>query len=249
MTQIAQTDPALLAQQAAQQQTGAQTNAARTPASDGSDSASGQAETRLADDFDTFLTLLTSQLQNQDPLEPLDSNEFVNQLVQFSSVEQLIASNQSMEALLDLQTSNTQLSAVDFIGKQATVASQEARLTDGEASWNYTLPQNADRSDLIVRDANGRAVFTAKGETGEGSHDFEWSGEDDAGNPLPSGEYTLNVVAKDAEGEDIEAQVRTTGKVTGVDLSGEEAVIEMGGLTVPASSIVSVRELAGEQTS
>lgn len=247
MTQIAQTDPALLAQQAAQQQNASQN--APTTQSENSGGASGQAETRLADDFDTFLTLLTSQLQNQDPLEPLDSNEFVNQLVQFSSVEQLIASNQSMEALLDLQTSNTQLSAVDFIGKQATVASQEARLKDGEASWTYTLPQNADRSDLIVRDANGQAVFTAKGETGEGAHDFVWNGEDDAGNALPGGEYTLNVVAKDAEGEDISAQVRTTGRVTGVDLSGEEAVIEMGGLTVPASSIISVRELAGEQTS
>ena len=243
MTQIAQTDPALLAQQQS-----AARNAQSNPAAQSGDSSSG-AQTRLADDFDTFLTLLTSQLQNQDPLEPLDSNQFVSQLVEFSSVEQLISSNQAMQSLLELQTANTQLSAVDFIGKQATVATQTARLSEGQASWAYELPQEAASTSLIVRDENGQAVFTAEGETGEGWRDFAWNGEDDAGNPQPEGDYTLSVVARDAEGEDLGVRVRTSGQVTGVDLSGDEAVIEMGGLRVPASQIVSVRERATEPTS
>lgn len=201
-----------------------------------------QSRVGLADNFDTFLTLLTSQLKHQDPMDPLDSNEFVSQLVQFSSVEQLIASNQSLEGLLSLQAANTQLSAVEFIGRMATVSSDRAALSDGEAVWEYELPREAEEVSILITDSQGRTVHTRTGETGQGKHALVWDGKDAGGNPQPEGEYRLEVVARDADGERIDVAKRVSGQVTGIDLSQGEAIVEIGDLRVPASRVISVRQ-------
>ncbi|MEQ8404032.1 MAG: flagellar hook assembly protein FlgD [Oceanicaulis sp.] len=198
---------------------------------------------QLADNFDTFLTLLTEQLQNQDPLNPMDSQQFVEQLVQFSSVEQLISSNQSLETLLALQSANARMGATDFIGREVTVSSNDAAMKDGRAEWTYALPREAASNELMITDQQGRVVATfANQATGQGAHDFSWNGKDAAGNQLPAGVYTLDVVAKDAEGRRIEAPVRVTGKATGVDMSGEDVIVELGALRVPAGRVIGVRE-------
>ena len=110
----------------------------------------------LANNFDTFLTLLTEQLKNQDPLDPLKSEQFVQQLVQFSSVEQQIASNESLEALLALQQSDAQLTSLQFIGKDATVNTTYTLLENGEAKWEYGLPQEAQSVELLITDETGQ---------------------------------------------------------------------------------------------
>lgn len=131
---------------------------------------------QLADNFDTFLTLLTEQLQNQDPLNPMDSQQFVSQLVEFSSVEQLISSNQSLETLLALQSANARMSATDFIGREVTVSSNDAALKDGKAEWTYALPREAASNEIMITDAAGRVVNTFINQaTGEGPHTFSWN--------------------------------------------------------------------------
>ena len=202
----------------------------------------GLAAGNLADNFDTFLRLLTQQLQNQDPLNPMDSQEFVTQLVQFSSVEQQIAQTRSLDALLAMQSASAVMSASGYVGREVTLATDTAELAGGEARWSYNLDRNAQGTDLVVSDRNGRVVATLPGATGSGSHDFAWNGRDMAGNTLPAGLYTLEVVARDAQGERIAAPVRVSGRVTGVDMSGPEVRVELGAVSAPFANVIAVRE-------
>ena len=210
------------------------------------DARSGQtasAADQLTDNFDTFLTLLTEQLQNQDPLEPMDSQQFVEQLTQFSSVEQLISSNQSLETMLALQSADARMGATDFIGREVTVSSNAAPLQDGRADWSYVLPREAASNELMITDQSGRVVASFTNQpTGQGVQDFAWNGRDAAGNTLPAGVYRLEVVAKDAEGSRLDAPVRVSGRATGVDMSGEDVVVEIGALRVPAGQVIGVRD-------
>lgn len=202
------------------------------------------ATANLADNFDTFLVLLTEQLKNQDPLDPLESEQFVQQLVQFSSVEQQIASNESLEALLALQQSDAQLKALDFIGKEATVNTRYNLLEDGEATWEYGLAQEADTVEILIFDEDGKQVRRLDGETGEGVHEVTWDGKDEAGNALPEGVYSIEIVAKDADQNAIEYATRVSHRVTGVEMSGGQAQVSFanGELVLPASLVTSVRE-------
>lgn len=202
----------------------------------------GLAAGNLADNFDTFLRLLTQQLQNQDPLNPMDSQEFVTQLVQFSSVEQQIAQTRSLDALLAMQSASAVMSAAGYVGREVTLATDTAELVGGEARWSYSLDRNAQSSELVVSDRNGRVVATLPGATGTGSHDLVWNGKDMAGNTLAPGQYKLEVVARDAEGQRITSPVRVSGRVTGVDMSGSEVRVELGGVSAPFANVIAVRE-------
>lgn len=197
---------------------------------------------RLAENFEMFLTLLTEQMKNQDPLSPLDSTQFVDQLVSFSSVEQQIASNHNLESLLVIQSAAAQGASIGFLGRMATVDSPQTALADGQAEWSYTLPDQSTQTELVVRDATGRVVARIDGETDPGRHTLSWDGTDGSGNALDDGLYTLTVNALDAEGETMSSSVSSTARVTGVDLSGSEVIIEMGQLRVPLSSIRALRE-------
>ena len=209
-------------------------------ASTTSDSAGAAAE--LADNFDTFLTLLTEQLQNQDPLNPMDSQEFVGQLVQFSSVEQQISSNQSLESLLALQSADARMSATEFVGRDVTVSTQNAALENGAARWTYSLPRAAETSELMITDAQGRVVATLPGQPNAGEHAVSWDGRTNDGQTAPDGVYTLNVIARDGDGAAIDASVRVTARATGVEMSGDDVMVEIGALRVPASNVIAVRE-------
>jgi flagellar basal-body rod modification protein FlgD len=196
----------------------------------------------LADNFDTFLTLLTEQLQNQDPLNPMDSQQFVSQLVEFSSVEQQISSNQSLESLLALQAADARMSATEFVGRQVTVSTPNAALTNGQARWDYTLPRGAQTSELMITNQQGTVVATLPGEVTQGSHNAVWNGTTNAGTTAPDGVYTLNVIARDSDGAAIESSVRITDRATGVEMIGDDVMVEIGALRVPAGNVIAVRE-------
>src|SRR6201986_811416 len=121
----------------------------------GTTSNSDDAAAQLSGNFDTFLTLLTTQLQNQDPLSPMDSTQFTQQLVEFSQVEQQINTNDNLQTLINQGTSAAGTNAVSYLGKAVTVTNGNAPLTGGTAAWTYNLGTASAQTTLTVTDANG----------------------------------------------------------------------------------------------
>ncbi len=194
----------------------------------------------LSQNMDTFLTLLTTQLKNQDPLKPMDSNEFTQQLVQLSSVEQSIQSNKNLENLILLQKANTSTSAVGYIGCDVTVVSDIAALKDGVAEWRYALPHDAKSVTVTIKDAAGKVILSKLGETSKGAHDFAWDGKDAAGSAQAEGAYSIQVSATDADGNALDASTSISGIVTGASFLNEEPEIVINGIPVKMSSVLTV---------
>ena len=155
---------------------------------------------QLSGNFSTFLTLLTTQLKNQDPTSPMDSNAFTQQLVMYSQVEQQIATNTNLKTLIGQGTTQIGSYATAYLGKAVSITNGNAALNNGAASWTYSLGTSAAATALTVTNASGRIVYTGAGETASGNHQFNWNGKDNSGNPLPDGTYTLAVNAKALEG-------------------------------------------------
>ncbi len=208
---------------------------ALSPLASNTDSASSAAS--LADNFDTFLNLLTAQLQNQDPLEPLDTNQFTEQLVQFTEVEQSIAANQNLELLVALTQAASAGGAVSYLGQDIIADGAEARLDENGATWNYDLARNAETVSLTVVDSNGLPVFTTQGQAGQGPQTFTWDGRTQGGTSLPDGIYSIQINALDAAGNSIIADTTIRGTVSAVDFSGPDPLLTVNGINVSLSSI------------
>jgi len=200
----------------------------------------GAAQKTLAGNFDTFLTLLTTQLQNQDPLNPMDSNQFTQQLVEFSQVEQQINSNDNLKTLISLAQGRSAADAVGYLGKAVTVSNGDAALANGSANWNYQLGASAADATMTVSDASGRIVFAGPAEKDAGIHSFTWDGKDNAGNQLPDGAYKLSINATGADGSNIQTAIASGGIVTEVDMSSGQPVLMLGTLPVNLSDVTSV---------
>ncbi len=205
-------------------------------------SSSGVASLSLGETFDTFLALLTSQLQNQDPLDPLDSNQFTEQLVQFAGVEQSITTNNKLDQLLALQSSGQINSAVSYIGKTVEVIGDQLWLEDGAARISYGLDGNAAETVITIIDETGTTVRTIVGETAAGRHELAWDGRDSAGDPLPDGIYGLTVAAVDSDQNTVATLTGSTGRVTGIEVVDGLITLKLGDLGVPVDRIFAVYE-------
>ena len=193
-------------------------------------STSAASQASLADNFDTFLTILTAQIQNQDPLEPLDSTQFTEQLVQFSGVEQQIRTNKSMETLIAATRSNAGASLSGYLGEMAEIDASGAAFSGEPVNWRYSLPRQAASARITVVNTKGDVVFSQDGPLTPGSHDYQWSGQTFGGTAAP-GPYYINVVAKDSEGAKINPGYSVMTRVTGVDLTyGEPAITTNAGV-------------------
>lgn len=206
------------------------------------------ATSALADTFDTFLKLLTTQLQNQDPLDPMDSNEFTDQLVKFAEVEQSINSNKQLEQIVQLQTSNQVNSAVSFIGREVEVVSDQLLLQDGVAEITYGVDGKAATTIIAIVNEAGRTVRTINGETDIGRHELAWDGRDNVGKELPDGVYSFSVTAVDENDQTIDTVTASIGRVTGVEIVDNAVTLNIGPLGLPLDAIFAVREAAGPQT-
>ncbi len=207
------------------------------------------ASTGLAQNFDTFLKLLTTQLQNQDPLEPLDSNEFTAQLVQFTNVEQAIAANKNLETLVSLASTSSANAAVGYLGQQVTANGISAQLINGSAQWSYDLQGSSTATSLTVTDQNGIPVFTGQGATGFGQNTFKWDGLDNNGNLLPPGLYNLKVSATDINGNIVPTKTSVTGIVNSVSFEGTEPILDVNGVTVRLKDILTIVDTTNNQGS
>jgi len=193
--------------------------------------ASQEARSKLSDNFDTFLVLLTAQLQNQDPLSPLDSSEFTQQLVQFSQVEQQISTNDNLETLIAQQSAAAAALPLSYLGKSALLSSSRASLsTDQPASWSYAFDDAPNAATLTVKDASGRIMYTTSGELSAGAHSFSWDGQKSGGGTAPPGVYTLSIVAIDDASEAVNTAIQVRETVTGVDFtSGSPRIVTSSG--------------------
>ena len=204
----------------------------------------GQAATdrsSIADDFDTFLSLLTTQLRNQNPLDPLDTNQFTEQLVQFTEVEQSVKLNENLEQLVKVSTASAITNVVSFLGGEVTIDGETAKLEDGSASWNYDVDESADGAIFTVRNAAGVPVLTKTFSVSAGPGRFVWDGVTDTGSNAPDGIYSLSITATDASGVAINVTTESVGTVQGIDLSGSEPVLLVDGQEVTLDQIKSVK--------
>ena len=195
-----------------------------------------RAASQLAGNFDTFLTLLTTQLRNQDPLNPLDTEKFTEQLVQFSGVEQSIETNQNLETLIAMQAAGRREAAIGFLDR--TVASESDIALAGDAAWTVSLPEGISSASYYVVDEAGEKVGEIAGPTSAGVHVVNWAGDirNDA-------RIRLIVDARDRTSAPLDATIYAHQRVEGIDFNETGAVLRTAIASIPVSD---VRRVIGE---
>jgi len=189
-------------------------------------SSSGSSNDTLASNFTTFLQLLTTQLKNQNPLDPLDTNQFTAQLVQFAQVEQQLKSNTQLETLVSLQQTAQSTQALGFVGHIVAIDGQTSRLANGTAGWSFNSPKPATATVNIINSA-GATVFTGTYSLNSGIQNFVWDGRNNSGVLQPDGDYKLSITAKDAAGQNVSVSTEVQGVVDSVDVSKTPPVLSV----------------------
>lgn len=202
-------------------------------------SAAASSSTGLIANYELFLTILTTQIQNQDPLDPLDSAEYTNQLVQYSNVEQSIKQNQNLEDIIATLQSSQSLSYVSYVGNEVTADASTTTLTGSQASWSYDITEEATGS-FEIRNSSGAVVYSGDIELDAGSGTFNWDGRTDSGQQAVDGLYTISFDMKDANSRPETVRTTVSGIVDRVDWSSGEAVLKVGDQDFPVSSVTAV---------
>jgi flagellar basal-body rod modification protein FlgD len=182
----------------------------------------------IAGNFQTFLTLLTTQLKNQNPLDPLDTNQFTSQLVQFAQVEQQLKSNDQLSTLVSLQQTAQNTAALEFVGQTVGVAGATAPLSNGLATWNLNVPKPAT-GVISIASATGQNVYTGTYNMNAGNQPFTWDGKDASGLQWPDGNYTISVNAQDASGQAVAVPTEIDATVDSADLSQTPPLLSIAG--------------------
>jgi flagellar basal-body rod modification protein FlgD len=194
-------------------------------------------------DENAFLRLLTAQLQNQDPLSPVDNQAFVAQLAQFSSVEQLHAVSSRLDTLLLATASQNQMATASLVGKDVSYRASAVQL-DGSTAPAVQVKLAAQGGvTAVITDASGHTVRTlAAGSHAAGTFDLGWDGRDDAGRLLPTGSYGVKLSARGADGSSVSVEARARGRVGGVTFDGDAAQLLVGGNPVKLSDVVEITQ-------
>jgi flagellar basal-body rod modification protein FlgD len=196
----------------------------------------------LAGNFQTFLTLLTTQLQNQDPMSPLDTNQFTQQLVQFASVEQQLKTNDQLTSLVTLQQTAQSTQALTFVGKTAVVDGSTAALTNGAATWDLGVPTNST-VNISITNSTGQTVFSGAYPVKAGNNQaFGWDGKGNDGTQWPDGKYTMTATAADTAGNTVAVSTQIQGVVNSVDLTQSPPLLSINGQTYTISQIKSITQ-------
>jgi flagellar basal-body rod modification protein FlgD len=193
---------------------------------------------------DEFLKLLMTQMGNQDPTAPNDSQAFVAQLATFAQLELQENGNKTLDTLLLAQASSNQTSMANFVGKDVVFKTDAIQLVAGEkAGATASLKDDATNVTAVVLDSEGQAVRTMQlGSHDAGSMAFEWDGRDDSGRVMPPGEYGLRVTAQDVQGKSVAVEQRGAGHVDGIAYVDGVATLKLGDLKVKVSDIVEINE-------
>jgi flagellar basal-body rod modification protein FlgD len=208
-----------------------------TTAVSGTSSSSSTSSTPgIADNFQTFLTLLTTQLQNQNPLDPLDTNQFTQQLVQFAGVEQQLKSNDQLKSLVDLQKSSASTEALVYVGQNVAVDGATAQFSTS-ATWNLTAAKDTSNSTVSITNAAGVTVYSGNFALKSGGATFVWDGKGNDGTQYPPGAYTISAVGKDQNGNNVAISTEVQGVVDSVDLTASPPLLSIGGANYTTDKI------------
>lgn len=184
------------------------------------------AKSVIGADFNMFLKLLTTQMQNQDPLSPMDSTQYTQQLVQYSQVEQSVQQSATLKDILARLSTQDMSQAAGFIGKEAVFSSAISGLGAKPASWTYTADRPITAGTATISDASGAVVFTRALARSDTDGNFLWDGTLADGSKAPDGAYTLSIGGVDAAGATVAAAISSTGTVT--DVSARNGVLSLG---------------------
>ncbi len=213
---------------------------ATTPVSSTSGSSStSNTVPSIADNFQQFLTLLTTQLQNQDPLSPLDTNQFTQQLVEFAQVEQQLKSNDQLSTLVSLQQTAQATQALNFVGATVAVEGSTAALTNSSASWTLNSPKPASAT-ITITASTGQTAFSGTQTLNTGNQTFTWNGQGNDGTQWPDGNYTMSVAAVDASGQTTAVTTELQGVVDSVDMTKTPPALSIGGQNFTVNQIKQV---------
>ncbi|MEJ5231429.1 MAG: flagellar hook capping FlgD N-terminal domain-containing protein [Geminicoccaceae bacterium] len=194
-------------------------------------------ETGLASNFETFLQLLTTQLKNQDPLSPMDTERFTSQLVQFSAVEQALKTNRQLEQLVSLTRTSAASAALGMVGREVRVDGSRMLVDAQGGATIYELPERAASVTVRIFDADGRLIHSAVGGTEAGSNRFFWDGKRLDGSRAATGLYRITVTALDAAGRPIEAVLERTTRIDSLETRESGLVLVADGVPIAAEAV------------
>ena len=193
---------------------------------------------KLDADFDMFLNLLTTQMQNQDPLDPMDTSEYTQQLVQYSQVEQSIQQTRALEDILASLSTQGMTQAANVLGREAEFDSATSGLSaTAPAQWTWQAGRNVQTLSATITDANGKTVHTELLNP-EKAGDYSWDGSLKTGGTAAAGGYTLALSGQDAAGNTVPITIRSIGTVNEVSSLDGEIQLGANGVTLPASTLI-----------
>jgi flagellar basal-body rod modification protein FlgD len=202
--------------------------------------ANSLASSQIAGNFQSFLQLLTVQLQNQNPLSPLDTNQFTQQLVEFAGVQQQLNTNDSLATLVSLQQTTQSSQALEFVGKTAVVNGNTASLTNSQATWQLDIPSNST-VNIAITSSSGQTVFSGQFPASAGNNQpFNWNGRGNDGTLQSDGTYKLTATATDSAGNTVAVKTQVEGVVSSVDLTQSPPLLSIGGQTFTVNQIQSI---------
>jgi flagellar basal-body rod modification protein FlgD len=203
--------------------------------SSSSNSTSSTATSGIADNFQTFLTLLTTQLQHQNPLDPLDTNQFTAQLVQFAGVEQQLKQNDQLKSLIEIEKSAQATQALVYVGNTVAVDGSKAQF-DKSATWNFQAEKDTAATITITNSA-GQVAYSGTYTLKQGNASFVWDGKGNDGVPWPAGTYTLTATGKDSSGNSVAISTEVQGVVDSVDLTASPPLLSIAGQSYTTDKI------------
>jgi flagellar basal-body rod modification protein FlgD len=185
-------------------------------------------QSTLAKNFTTFLQLLTTQLKNQNPLDPLDTNQFTQQLVQFAQVEQQMKSNDQLATLISIEKSAQATVALSYVGQTVVVDGSATQLANGSAHWTLNVAKPAT-ANVVIRDKAGQTAYSGNFSVNPGNQAFAWDGRGNDGKLWPDGTYTLTATAVDANGQSTAMTTEIQAVVDSVDLTTTPPALSING--------------------
>ena len=223
-------------------QTAAQTAAAaKTSSSSTSTTSTAASSAKLTQSYDSFLKLLTTQLQNQDPLSPMESNEFTNQLVQFSQVEQQISQNTKLDKLVSLQNNNQTQASLGFIGLDVEATGNAFSYDGNPVKMSYTLPETSTSTKIQIKNEKGVTIRTIDGARTTSRQELTWDGKKADGSVAEPGSYSMTVVASKPDSKLMTAKTTVFGRVSGIEAGNGVTTLMMGKVPVKMEDVINAQ--------